>query len=96
MPLTDNGFPAELSSCISVDVGRFETALKVQFQADHAIEFVGHGEDVKVAAAGGGYTTMTGTSFATPAVSGLCALLVGAYPDLRPFDVKSLLRSLDG
>ena len=36
---------------------------------------------------------MTGTTFATPAVSGLCALLVGAYPDLRPFDVKSLLRA---
>lgn len=30
--------------------------------------------------------------FATPAVSGLCALLVGAFPDLRPFEVKSVLR----
>jgi len=95
MPLADNGFPAELSTCISVDVGRFDTALKVQFREDHIVEFVGHGEDVKVAAAGGGYTTMTGTSFATPAVSGLCALLVGGHPDLRPFDVKSLLRAMD-
>jgi subtilisin family serine protease len=96
MPLADNGFPAELSTCISVDVGRFDTALKVEFQEDHIVEFVGHGEDVKVAAAGGGYTTMTGTSFATPAVSGLCALLVGAHPSLRPFDIKSLLRAMDG
>jgi subtilisin family serine protease len=35
---------------------------------------------------------MTGTSFATPAISGICALLVGAFPDLRPFEVKSILR----
>lgn len=93
MPLVDNGFPAEFSSCISVDVGRFPSATQVQFREDHAVEFVGHGEDVKVAAAGGGYTSMTGTSFATPAVSGLCALLVGGNPDLRPFDLKSLLRA---
>jgi len=46
-----------------------------------------------VAAPGGGETTMTGTSFAAPAVTGLCALLVGACPDLRPFEVKSLLRA---
>ena len=94
MPLADNGFPAELSSCISVDVGNFDSATKVQFREDHAIEFIGHGENVKVAAAGGGYTSMTGTSFACPAISGLCALLVGACPDLRPFDVKSALRAL--
>ncbi len=25
-------------------------------------------------------------------VFGLCALLVGAFPDLRPFEVKSVLR----
>ncbi len=95
MPLVDNGFPAELSSCISVDIGT-TSKLQVQFRDDHAIEFAGHGEDVKVAAAGGGYTTMTGTSFAAPAISGLCALLVGAHGDLRPFDVKSLLRAASG
>jgi subtilisin len=48
---------------------------------------------VLVASPGGGTTTMTGTSFAAPAVSGLCALLVGACPDLRPFEVKSLLKA---
>jgi subtilisin family serine protease len=93
MPLADNGFPAELSSCISVDIGRVAHALEVQYREDHPIEFAGYGENVPCAAAGGGYTTMTGTSFASPAVSGLCALLVGAYPSLRPFDLKSLLRA---
>jgi subtilisin family serine protease len=35
---------------------------------------------------------MTGTSFATPTVTGLCALLLGAFPDLRPFELKTLLK----
>jgi hypothetical protein len=36
---------------------------------------------------------MTGTSFATPTVTGLCALLIGAYPDLRLFEIKTLLKN---
>jgi subtilisin len=93
MPLTDQGFPAEVATCIGVDIGRLKSQFDLVFQNDSIIEFMAHGEEVVVAAAGGGETTMTGTSFATPAVSGLCALLVGAYPDLRPFDVKSVLRA---
>lgn len=92
MPLADDGFPAEFSSCIGVDVGRFRTLFNLKFREDHAIEFIAHGEEITVAAPGGKYTTKTGTSLATPVVSGLCALLLRAYLDLRPFDVKSLLR----
>jgi subtilisin family serine protease len=49
--------------------------------------------DVPVAAAGGGYTTMTGTSFATPIMCGHVALLMGAYPGLTPFEIKTLLKA---
>ncbi len=93
MPLVDNGFPAEFSSTISVDRARFHSPFQVQFREDHVIEFMAQGEDVVVAAPGGLYTTTSGTSFATPAITGLAALLIGAYPDLRPFDVKSILRA---
>jgi subtilisin family serine protease len=96
MPLVGDGLPAEFSSCIGVDAGSFASQLQLRFQADNVIEFVAHGEGVVVAAAGGGRTTMTGTSFATPAVAGVCALLAGAHPDLRPFDLKSLLRAFSG
>ena len=92
MPLLDDGFPAEFSSSIGVDLGKFLSQFHLKFRPDHAIEFIAHGEEVMVAAPGGGYTTATGTSFATPAISGICALLVGAFPDLRLFEVKTLLR----
>ena len=81
MPLVDNGFPAEFSSCISVDLADFRSPYTLDFLDPPPIEFAARGESVRVPAAGGGYTRMTGTSFATPTVTGLCALLVGAYPD---------------
>jgi hypothetical protein len=37
--------------------------------------------------AGGGYITR----FARPAISGNCALWRSDFPDLRPFEVKSML-----
>jgi subtilisin family serine protease len=92
MPLVDNGFPAEFSSCVGVDCSRLPSEFQVHYRSGEAIEFVGHGEEVVVAAPGGGYTTKTGTSFATPAVSALCALLLGAFPELRPFELKTLLK----
>lgn len=97
MPLVDLGYPAELTpSVISVERDKFPTQLFVRYQAGNVIEFVGHGEDVVVAApGGGGYTTKTGTSFATPAVSGIIALFLGAFPELRPFEIKSLLRAIE-
>jgi subtilisin family serine protease len=93
MPLVDMGYPAELTSVISVDRDAFATNLGLRYTPNATIEFVAHGEQVTVAASGGGYTTKTGTSFATPAVAGIVAVLLGAHPDLRPFDVKSLLRA---
>jgi subtilisin family serine protease len=91
-PLADNGFPAEFSSCISVDIADFPSPYTLEFLDPPPIEFAARGENVRVPAAGGGYTHRTGTSFATPAVAGLCALLIGAYPGLRLFELKTLLK----
>lgn len=91
MPLFDLGFPAELSSCISVNLGKFATAFDLGWKMP-PIEVRARGEQVMTTAAGGGYTAMTGTSFATPTVSGLCALLLGALPDLQVFELKTLLK----
>lgn len=93
MPLADNGWPAELSSCVAVDAEAFPSPFQLQFRAGNPIEYAAQGIDVPVAAPGGGYTTKTGTSFATPVTAGLVALLLGAYPDLRPFEVKTLLKA---
>jgi subtilisin family serine protease len=94
VPLADDGLPASLSSCIGVDCGAFETPFQYFFRARTPVEFEARGDSVVVIARGGGYTTLTGTSFATPTMCALCALLLGAYPTLKLFEVKSILREL--
>jgi subtilisin family serine protease len=46
-----------------------------------------------VPAAGGGFTRKTGASFATPHVAAMCALIRGAFPNLRPYELMSVLRA---
>lgn len=94
MPYTDLGFPAEFSSCVSVDRDNFPTPYHIRFLEENPIEYAAHGDEVVCAVPGGGYTTMTGTSFATPTVTGLCALLLGVFPDLRSFELKTILKAL--
>ncbi len=96
VPMSDEGFPAEFSACIGVDTRRFPSPWQFAFQDGKVIEVLALGEEVPVAAPQGGYTTLTGTSFATPTVSGLVARLLGAFPALRPFEVRSALRGLAG
>jgi subtilisin len=93
MPLQDEGFPAALIPCVGVDNEGKGLEGSWLYRND-VIEYSAHGVDVPVAAHGGGYTTMTGTSFATPIMCGHVALLLGAYPGLRPFEVKTLLKAM--
>jgi subtilisin family serine protease len=95
-PFPDVGFPAAYASTIGIEIGRFESPFKLVFNPEDSIEFTALGENITIANVGGGYTTKSGTSFATPVVTALCALLVGAHPDLRPFEVKALLKHYAG
>ncbi|RLE64242.1 MAG: hypothetical protein DRJ47_08100, partial [Thermoprotei archaeon] len=55
-------------------------------------DVVAPGVDIK-SAYPSGYAYMDGTSMATPHVSGLAALILQAYPQLKPGEVKSLIAS---
>lgn len=88
----DLGFPAELSACIAVDNQSFDTPFLIRHTGEQPIEFAAHGENVLSARHGGGYYRLTGTSFATPTVSGITALLLGKFPDLELFEIKSVLK----
>jgi subtilisin len=94
MPYTDLGFPAEFSSCVSVDRDNFPTPYHIRYLDGSPIEYAAHGDEVVCATPGGGYTAKTGTSFATPTVTGLCALLLGVFPDLRSFELKTILKAM--
>ena len=91
-PIEDEGYPASLVHTIGVGNAGRGSYEHWRYRRD-IIEFMGHGTDVSVAAAGGGYTRQTGTSFVTPVIAGMVALMLRAHPGLAPFEVKALLKA---
>ena len=55
------------------------------------MEFFARGVDVEVAWLDGATARSTGNSFATPHMSGICALILGKHPELTPFQLKNTL-----
>lgn len=92
-PTTDLGVPAELSYSIGVNLHSEASAWHLRYRSFHTIPFIARGENVQAPKPEGGYTEVTGTSFATPTVTGLCALLLGAHPDLEHFELKTILKA---
>lgn len=58
------------------------------------IELVAPGVEIKTTWPGGGYRQLTGNSFACPYVVGVISLLMEAYPNLTPFQVKTILYAI--
>jgi len=64
------------------------------YRYGQVIELVAPGVEVKTTWPGGGYRQLTGNSFACPYVVGIVALMLEAYPELTPFQVKSVLYTI--
>jgi subtilisin len=84
-------YPWRFSSVISVGSHEEADALTYFYNPNPPVEFFARGVDVEVAWLGGGTARSTGNSFATPHMSGICALALGKHPELTPFQLKSTL-----
>jgi subtilisin family serine protease len=84
-------FPWKFSSVISVGSHELPDPLAFFYNPAPPVEFFARGVDVDVAWLGGGTLRSTGNSFATPHVTGLCALVLGKHPQLTPFQLKNVL-----
>ena len=89
----DLGYPATFSSVISVDREEYVEKLRVHYRPHGRIEFDAGGTQIRVLAPGGGYAIQTGTSFATPHVCGMVALLLEIFPGLTAMEAKSALKA---
>jgi subtilisin len=84
-------YPWRFSSVISVGSHEEPDPLTFFYNPNPPVEFFARGVDVEVAWLGGARARSTGNSFATPHMSGICALVLGKHPELTPFQLKSTL-----
>ncbi len=89
-------YPWRFSSVISVGSHEEEDSRLLYANPSPPVEFFARGLELDAAWIGGGTLRVTGNSFATPHVSGLCALVLSKHPELTPFEVKTVLHLTSG
>jgi subtilisin family serine protease len=84
-------YPWRFSSVISVGSHEEPDPLTFFANPNPPVEFFGRGVNVEVPWIGGRTVTVSGNSFATPHLTGICALVLSKHPELTPFQLKSVL-----
>lgn len=84
-------FPSLYGSVTSVACNLAKDPFRFHYNPDPPTEFLAPGIDVDVAWRDGGYVTGTGNSYAAPHIAGIAALIRSKHPELRPFQVKTVL-----
>jgi subtilisin len=93
--LPQPSFPSVFSSSlISVSKSEDTDPFHFGFRFGEVIELTAPGVNVRTTWLNGGFRSLTGNSFACPHIVGIIALLLETYPNLTPFQVKSILYSI--
>lgn len=85
------GYPAMFSSVISVDCEDYDDKYKVTRYLKNRIQYGARGQNLELVYLNGGYHRSSGTSFATPHVTAIAALLLSVFPGIRSSEVKAIL-----
>jgi subtilisin family serine protease len=84
-------YPWKFSSVISVGSHEVPDGLTFFYNPSPPVEFFARGVNVEAAWLGGRSIRVSGNSFATPHIAGICALILAKHPELTPFQLKSVL-----
>jgi subtilisin family serine protease len=85
-PIT-RSYPAAFAPpLISVDKGLFDDPLRFAYQLREQVEFQAHGRGYL-----GPFAREPATSWATPHLAGIAARILSLKPDLKPFEIKTIL-----
>lgn len=89
-----DSYPSTYASVLSVACNLSRDPERFHFNPSPPTEFLAHGVDVEVARPGGGHQVVTGNSFAAPHITAMVARIRSQHPELRPFQIKSVLYAL--
>jgi subtilisin family serine protease len=85
-PIT-RSYPAAFAPpLISVDKGLFDDPLRFAYRLREQVEFQAHGRGYL-----GPFARELATSWATPHLAGIAARILSLKPDLKPFEIKTVL-----
>lgn len=84
-------FPSLYASVASVACNLSKDPFRFHYNPDPPTEFLAPGIDIEVSWRGGGRIVGTGNSYAAPHIAGLAALVKAKHPELRPFQLKTVL-----
>lgn len=87
-------YPAQFSSVISVAAHDGHDSFGLDANPAPPVDFGAPGIDIEVPWLSGSTMVATGNSFAAPHVAGLVARLLSKHPQLRPYEVKTVLRAV--
>ena len=85
-------YPAAFNNVISVGSLNNETEIDGFSTSHETVDFAAPGSSILMPYRDGDYISSSGTSFASPHVAGIAALMLQVYPDLTPAEVEQKLR----
>jgi minor extracellular protease Epr len=86
------GYPAKYESAIAVAATDINNNRATFSSTGPAVEVAAPGVSVRSTYLNNGFATMSGTSMAAPHVSGHLALMIQAFPDKTPLEIRALLQ----
>lgn len=87
-------YPSLYGVVLSVAAHEGRDPEKFDVNPEPPVEFGAPGLDVHVPWSQGGYISATGNSFATPHITGIVTRILGKYPGLTVFQIKTILHAL--
>jgi subtilisin len=84
-------FPSLYASVASVACNLSKDPFRFHYNPEPPTEFLAPGIDIEVSWRGGGRISGTGNSYAAPHIAGIAALVKSKHPELRPFQLKTVL-----
>jgi membrane-anchored mycosin MYCP len=93
LPTYPAAYSTQFSNVIAVSATDAHDSAASFSETGNYVDIAAPGLNVEVPSSGGGYVMVSGTSFATPYVTGTVALMLAANPGMTPAQVRSRLEA---